>query len=196
MGDDFAIVPESEIKELKEQISSIRRNPLGPYGGQELVESINNLTKAINSLIQLFETAAEELKLEQRESELIVRKIDPLLSRIEAISEQNRKIAQGIVAVADMLEAAKIEGKTPFQQLDTSMLGAIQKQPPQQVLTAQTPPPRMPIQTSGSSPSPITPQFGQAPLSPQQPQPPSGTGIPTTPKLPPVPPPKKKGLFG
>jgi len=182
MSDDYAIVPEKEVRELKDRIESIRKNPLGPYGGQDLIESVNNLTRAINSLMTLFETAAEELKLEERESETIVRKIDPLLARIESISEQNRKIAQGVVAVADMLESAKMENKMDRPSM----------------------PPPMPEQNLTPPPSPMSPgmqniqrpqQMGQRPqMSGQMPLP-QQNAIPPM-RLPPMPPPRKKGLFG
>lgn len=185
MADDFAIVPEKEMSELKAQMDSIRRNPLGPYGGQDLIESMNNLTRAINSLMQLFQTAAEELKLEERETETITRKIDPMLARIEAISDQNRKIAQGVVAVADMLESARLEGRAPIPQ----------PKPPEQMPSFA---PQM-----RTMPSPESP-FAPAQMGPQQlsglptnlPPPPAGPRPLAGIRLPPIPPPKKKGLFG
>ena len=172
MSDDFAIVPESDIKDLKDQISSIKRNPLGPYGGQDLIEAVGNLTRAINSLMQLFETAAEELKMEERESDTIVRKIDPLLARIEAISDQNRKIAQGVVAVADMVDAMK-----PLQM-------------PAPMPRPETPPPIPSPMPMAPRPMP-SPQNMQQQMPPPPGQRPQLAGI----KLPPVPPPRKKGLF-
>ncbi|MBW3022950.1 MbeD family mobilization/exclusion protein [Candidatus Woesearchaeota archaeon] len=179
---DYAIVPEKEVNELKSQIDSIRKNPLGPYGGADLISAITNLTKAINSLMQLFETAAEELKLEEREAATIAARIDPLLKRVETISEQNRRIAQGIVAVADLLEEAKIERKAPAPKM-----------------APLTPPP---ITPSPIPPPPMPP--GSKPPAPMMAKPSTEMNLGPAPKpaapfsgmkLPPIPPPKKKGLF-
>ncbi len=74
-----------------------------------LKESIDNLNNSINSLIKLFKEATEELKMEEHDTDLIDKKISPVMKKIITLEEQNEKIARGIVAVADMLKERQIK---------------------------------------------------------------------------------------
>ena len=158
MDDDYAIVPEKEVLQMKRDLESLKRNPLsGIDSGSDLITSMNNLTRAINSLIELFQKAAEEIKLEDKSSEAIVKKVEPLFEKIDMLVDQNKKIAKGIVAVADMLEAKQEERPAPQQQ--------------------QAPYPRQPMY--GPAPMPPSPPMGAfqpQPLMPRPlpPQPPLG----------------------
>ncbi len=181
MAKDYAIVPEEEVLKLKRDVEQIKKNPFQAYATDDFIESVNNLSKAINSLINLFSAAAEEMKLEERETETIGRKMDPLFAKIDMLVDQNQKIARGIVAVADMLSTGKPawreEQPAPVQQ---------QMQPRPMMMQGPSgpmAPQRMPS---------MAPQMGQRPQMgpPSVPAPPS-PGMP----MPPMPV-KKKGLFG
>jgi len=74
-----------------------------------LKESIDSLNSSINSLIKLLRDATEELKMEEHDSEVVDKKISPILGKIKSLEEQNEKIARGIVAVADMLKERKMQ---------------------------------------------------------------------------------------
>ena len=161
MDDDYAIVPEKEVLQMKRDLESLKRNPLsGIDSGSDLITSMNNLTKAINSLIELFQKAAEEIRLEDRSSEAIVKKVEPLFEKIDMLVDQNKKIAKGIVAVADMLEAKQEE--KPMQP---------------QMQQQQAPYPRQPMY--GPAPMPPYPQMGGYP----QPQPLMPRPLPPQPPL-------------
>ncbi len=75
-----------------------------PGSRQDLQASIDNLNQSINSLISLFKEAADSLKMEERETDIVATKIDPIMEKLDMVIEQNKKIARGIVAVADMME--------------------------------------------------------------------------------------------
>ncbi len=151
MADEYALVPEKEVRRLREDIDSIKKNPLGSLGGNDLVESIKNLNAAINSLTELFKTAAEELKIEERETQTIATKVEPLLEKIDLIMDQNKKIARGIVAVADMLGGVEEEKPafSPRPPVFTSRQGPMM--PP-----SLPPPPAMPP----APPAPPAPRKG------------------------------------
>lgn len=151
MADEYALVPEKEVRRLREDIDSIKKNPLGSFGGNELVESIKNLNAAINSLTELFKTAAEDLKIEERESQTIATKVEPLIGKIDLIMDQNKKIARGIVAVADMLGGAEEESPAP-----TPRPPVFQPRPAQMMPPALPPPPAPPA----APPAPPAPRKG------------------------------------
>jgi hypothetical protein len=151
MADEYALVPEKEVRRLRDDIDAIKKNPLGSLGGNELVESIKNLNAAINSLTELFKTAAEDLKIEERESQTIATKVEPLLEKIDMIMDQNKKIARGIVAVADMIGGAE-EEKPAFSPRPP----AFQPRPAQMMPPSLPPPPSAPP----APPAPPAPRKG------------------------------------
>ncbi len=65
----------------------------------DLLESIDRLTRKINELIDLF--SAANLQMEQQDIDT------ELISKLNNIVEQNEKIAEGILAVADMAKDIK-----------------------------------------------------------------------------------------
>ena len=88
------------------------------------------LTRSMNSMLQLFSSAAEEMKLEERTESELSEKITPLINKVNNLEEQNKTIAEGLVAVADMVkdikkESGKIErGIKPKQVRSPSLFGS------------------------------------------------------------------------
>ena len=104
MADEYEIVPEREVEDLKRDVDEIKKNPLGSSpAGRELVRSIKDLTDSVNHLIALFRDAADAMKLEEKESEAIGKKLSPMLDKFNVLIDQNEKIARGIVGVADLV---------------------------------------------------------------------------------------------
>jgi hypothetical protein len=186
MAKDYAIVPEEEVLKLKSDVEKIKKNPFQAYGSEDLIESMNNLTKAINALLELFKSAAEEMKLEERETETIGRKMDPLFSKVDMLFDQNQKIARGIVAVADMLERTS-PGKPGWREEQPAPITPqpmpVQPRPP--IMPGPSGPMAPPRMTSMALPTGARPPTGGMPA-------PTAAGMP----LPPPPVAKKKGLFG
>jgi len=182
--EEYALVPQKEFFKLKRDVEAIKKNPLTGLGGEDLIASINELRNAINNLLELFKTAAEEIKLEQRESETIAQKLDPLFSKIDEIVEQNKKLAKGLVAIADLVSEIKSGKQAPPVQ---------QKPVSPQALTpapAITQKPLPPIPSTAIMPKPLPPP-PIAKISPTQPtEQTKGAPLP-----PPPAPQKKKWLF-
>ena len=108
MADDYEFIPHNDIIKLKKEIDEVKKNPFGDSRqNKTLLDAMDDLTKAINSLVDLFKVASEELKLEEHDSVLINEKISPLLRKINDLEQQNEKIAKGIVALADMMNDRK-----------------------------------------------------------------------------------------
>ena len=115
-----------------------------------LKESIDNLNNSINSLIKLFKEATEQLKMEEHDSEVVDKKISPVIQKITTLEEQNEKIARGIVAVADMLKERQIKAPVrPMQQ-------------PQQPMIR----PAMPPSSTGQPQQPAVMELGPRPFQP------------------------------
>ncbi len=114
-----------------------------------LKESIDNLNNSINSLMKLFKEATEQLKMEEHDSEVVDKKISPVMQKITTLEEQNEKIARGIVAVADMLKERQI--KTPeFRSM---------QQPQQPMIRPAMPPP-----STGQPQQPAVMELGPRPF--------------------------------
>lgn len=145
--DEYALVPEKEVKRLRDDVDEIKKNPLGSYGGKDLADNIKNLNNAISSLTELFKNAAEDLKVEERETQTIATKVEPLLEKIDMIIDQNKKIARGIVAVADMLGGVEEEEKQSFQPRPPAM-------PPRPSFAPGPMPPPMPPAAPPAPPAP------------------------------------------
>jgi len=211
----YEIMPYKEIIQLKKQIAELQQKT-GDTSSKELLNSMASLTKSMNNMLQLFSSAAEEMKLEEKTEGELSQKISPLIDKVERLEDQNKTIAEGLVAIADMVK--DMRGKKemhkplppepePFGGLDE---GLPPLEPPRptggplpyhdsvRVVTRRPMPPlggQMP-------PPPGMPPFGRPMPPPGGPMPPP-PGMPPGPDmgpLPPLPPldeePKKKGFMG
>ena len=104
--DSYEIMPYKEIVDLKKQISELK-SAVGDTSSKELLNSMANLTKTMDSMMQLFSAAAEEMKLEEKSESELSQKLGPLFEKVEKLEEQNKTIAEGLVAIADMVKEVK-----------------------------------------------------------------------------------------
>jgi hypothetical protein len=197
--EEYEILPHEEIEHLRREVEKLKKSPYGETGkGQTLLDSMERLTNSINRLVKLLEEVEEEV-IEEYE------KNKPPAHQMNKLLDQNEKIAQGIVTLADMMKKKEepVEQTPPVEQIPPA-------QPttqPEEVLT-QAPP----TQPEPTIPEQI-PDFSEAPdFSPEQ-ETPSSSPIPDSQPLgqpvenisspvshPPVddiplPPGKRKGLF-
>jgi hypothetical protein len=104
MADEpYDMVPHKEISDLKKQIKDLKSKASGSES-KDMVGSINKLTTEMNSLMGLFKSAADEMKLEEKDEHFVAKKMEPLIDKLDEIIEQNKTIAEGIVVVADTLK--------------------------------------------------------------------------------------------
>ncbi|HLD05613.1 MAG TPA: hypothetical protein VJG90_07875 [Candidatus Nanoarchaeia archaeon] len=163
--EEYELLPHHEIVRLREEVDRLKANPVSSEAAN-LVASMNKLNESIQRLIRIFEVAEKELSQEYKHS-----KTEDKLGRIVY---QNKEIAKGIIAVADLIKKRSV---TTSQTMST---------PPLSLPAAEPAPPSLepePIE----EPSPV-----QSPLEPVESEismpPPSVTATP----LPS--PEKKKGL--
>ena len=167
-GDEFEIVPKKEIEGLKKDIEGIKKDPLGSApSGQNLSGSMEKLTNSMNNMFELFKVANKEIKEEAGSLEFM-KQIGPffenLNKKMDQILEQHDKIADGIVAIADLVKQMKEENE---KRVKREVPARAAPPAPSPTPTAATPgpasaPPRMaPAPAIGQAPLP-----GRAPIMP------------------------------
>jgi len=129
-----SILPMEEIEKLKKEINNLKKSQAPDDSSDALKSSMMNLSRSINSLLQVFKQAHEDLKMDTHDAVLVTQKLDKLIERLDKIELQNEKIAKGIVAVADMVEeiqaASSIEKRSSvLHNLDTAQPQSQQTQP-------------------------------------------------------------------
>jgi len=103
--EEYAIVSKKEFMALKKELDKFKKNPLeGSETGENLQASIDNLNKSLNVMLEVFKQAAEDMKLEEHDTETVAKQMGPINEKIETLIDQNQKIAKGIVAIADMVK--------------------------------------------------------------------------------------------
>lgn len=185
--DSYDMLPHRDIADLKRQVQELqaRTQKTSP---PELVNALNAVANSMESMLRLFSEAAQELKIEQNQGpEALHRKLDEII-------EQNKTIAEGMIAVSDMVKdfVDGQKGRQPMPQqmprpkMPQQFPGAQSQQFPQDFQPSfQQPPFSQPMQDF--SPEPF-PQFNdQAPKGP--------VAMPSMP-FSEFDAPKKKGLFG
>jgi hypothetical protein len=178
MGDEeYTILPHKEIQDLKEELDKLKKNP--DLVDNSLKASIGNLNDSLGALMGVFKEATQEMRLEEGEESILNKKFVPLMEKMDLILEQNQKIAEGIVALADILKGMpervqrsvhkdlkdvrepERDSRDPWQQ-ERSERSQVPQMPSQM-------PPQMPPQMSQSSQPPYPP-WGNS----QYPYPPQG----------------------
>lgn len=183
--DSYDLLPHRQINDLKRQIDELKAKQ-DRASPKELVASMDSLTRTIGSLMDLFQKASQELKYQLKEEELASGK-DSVHEKLNRIIDQNRIIANGMVAVSDMIK--EFTKKRPMPQKPNF-------QPRPQNFPQQRP--QMPQMGQGmQQPQNPNMMFNSPPQMPQMPSPDLSQGMPDIP----MPsfeeePEKKKGLFG
>ena len=100
-GEEYEILPEKEIQELKEELRKLKEFEITPSKkmGVQLIE----LNTKLDKLLGIFEEATTALQLEEGGLSF-KEKMKPMAEKMNKILEQNSEIAQGIVAVADLVK--------------------------------------------------------------------------------------------
>jgi len=193
----YDMLPHKDIIELKKQIQNSKAEK---FSSQGLMNSVDKLTKSMDSMLRLFKEASEDLKIDEEE--------DATNKKLNEIIEQNKIIAEGMVTVSDMVKDfiekqngtnlvsnPKPSYRPPVSDFD------IQQSPPLQSPPLQSPPLQSPPLQSPPLQSPPLQSPSNQPGLPDEvpPVPPQGSVVmPSIPfsSLDEPPKPKKKGLFG
>ncbi|MBS3109117.1 hypothetical protein J4227_01140 [Candidatus Woesearchaeota archaeon] len=197
MGEDdseYELTSRKQLEDLKREIRRLKgKSPeddrearphssgkLDSSGSGSLQDSIDELNGHISELLDIFKMAKDGESEDGNSHETIMKKLDLIL-------DENRKIAKGIVSLADMMKR-QAQAPPPMPMRD---MGMQQGMPP---------PLRAPLQRVQAPPpmQGMPPQFGPPPggMPPPFDIPPALQ--PFNPGMPPPPPreEKKRGLFG
>ena len=102
---DYDIVPHNRLLELQRQVASLKKNPYGAsQEGTEMKKTMENLSKSMGDLMGIFKEAAQEMQQEDHDTNVVAKSMKPLMNKVDMLIEQNKKIARGIIAVADMVK--------------------------------------------------------------------------------------------
>ena len=172
--EEYELLPHKEIEELKQELRKLKEFEITPT--KKLSVSLLELNKKLDKLLKIFDEAQHMIKSEEV-GMTYKERMKPIIERMDKILEQNADIAEGIVAVADMVKEVK-EGKAEETEAEPEMPGMPGLGP-----EGPMPPP-------GGPPAPGVPPPGMPP--------PGAPPMPPMPQAPPAapPPPKKKRTFG
>jgi hypothetical protein len=205
----YEIMPYKEIVKLKKELEELQKKA-GEAPSRELLKSVDALTKNMDSMLNLFKSAAEEMKLEEAAPSKV--DLGPVLDKLDEISgsfedlsgkveetlTENKTIAEGVIAVSDSLNEK-------FSKLSDDIASLKKPAPPKvpglpPMVPAGPVPPGMPpgppgpggiegtISAKGQGPSRLPKAPGGLPPLPGGPAPP---GAP--PGMPPGPPGAPRG---
>ncbi len=103
-SDEYELVPSKEVQELKDELRRLKDYPISPT--KQLHSKLDDVAQKSDKLITIFEEAAHQLKVEEG-GLTYEEKLKPLLAKMNKILEQNSEIAEGIVALADIVNDLK-----------------------------------------------------------------------------------------
>lgn len=204
-GEEYELMPHEELASLRDQLRKLKSLPAEAGGHAQA--SFEELSRKMDRLIEIFTEAEHELKIEEG-AVSFKEKMAPLVSKMDKVLEQNSEIAEGVVALADILTEIKdkLEVGVIYRPEKGEQVGRPQRiaAPPRQQMPGMMPPP------PGQLP-PIMPRQGMMPpgMPGQAPgmMPPGMQGQMQPGMMPPPPrpmaplpgaypqPPRKKGLF-
>ncbi len=154
-GEDYEILPQKEIQELKNELRKLKEFEITP--SKKMQVSLVEVDAKLDKLLSIFEEAMTALQLEEGGLSF-KEKMKPVAEKMNKILEQNSEIAQGIVAVADLVRDFRDHlGKRPVIKEPT-----IEPTPPMPTPAFAQPsfpppagaPPAMPMMPPGMPPPP------------------------------------------
>jgi len=98
----YEIMPYKEIVALKKEIEELKNR--GPSSSGNVHNSLSKIAKSMDSMLELFHQAAEDLSAEESTEEKFAKKLKPVIDRLNEIIDQNKIIAEGMVAIADIIK--------------------------------------------------------------------------------------------
>jgi hypothetical protein len=162
MPDDYDLMPHRQINELKALVQNLK-NKIDTASPKELIDSMYALTRSIDSMMNLFRQAADEMKYEEKEEILSGGSEHKAINeKLDKVIEQNKIIADGMLAISDMVKdttrKAKIPQHPPQPHFQPSMR-APSFPPPKFEPSFNSAPPQPP--TPGPMPEPPLPGLGE-----------------------------------
>ncbi len=102
--EEYELLPHKDIVELREELRKMKSMP--SEAGSHASASFEELVKKMDRLTQIFEEAEKSVKLEEGAASF-KEKMAPIIEKMNTILQQNSEIAEGIVALADIMGEIK-----------------------------------------------------------------------------------------
>ena len=155
--DEYEIMPHKAVEKLKKQIDNMKKAGLtDPAQVKELQGSIQQLNSNMANMIQIFHAASEQMKGE--EEALSAPEIKMINTKLDALVDQNKKIARALVAISDMIKGpqpAKPPMTKPLPPKPTTHKTGF---PPPTVIPSFNSPPTPPLPGGKRKPAPSIPK--------------------------------------
>src|SRR3989338_8709890 len=91
-----------DISELKSELGAFKEKK--DVSAKDMHEAVNKLAQVVTDMLDVFGAAAEQMKLEEKELESEARKHEIIVSKLDKLIDQNKTIAEGMVAIVEMVK--------------------------------------------------------------------------------------------
>ena len=133
--EEYELLPHKEIEELKEELRKLKEFEITPT--KKMHVSLVELNKKLDKLLQIFDEARHEIRTEEIGLGF-KEKMKPLIEKMDKLLEQQADIAEGMVALADIVKGEKKERFGPPKMKPMRPPGM----PPRPGMPPAGPPPR------------------------------------------------------
>jgi len=105
MEDEYEIMPHRTIENIKKELDELKKKAASTesISDKSFKKSLDNLTSSINNLMFLFKEASKEMQADEEREKGSISDMGKVEKKLEELEGENKKIASGILAVADML---------------------------------------------------------------------------------------------
>lgn len=103
MDESYELAPHGDIIELKKSLEELKIK-IDKSSSTQLLDSMSYLTKSMDTMLKLFKDAAEDIDTDDHSS---------INEKLDRITEQNKVIADGMVAISGMVKGFVEEQKKP-----------------------------------------------------------------------------------
>lgn len=172
--EEYELLPHKEIEELKEELHKLKEFEITPT--KKLRVSLVELNQKLDKLLKIFDEARHEIRSEEIGLGF-KEKMKPIIEKMDKLLEQQADIAEGMVALADIVKEKKKEAVPSFNRPGLNIKQGLPESgsmPPRPALPGTMPP------------RPQAPMPGPSNLPPRPPAKPSSQ------RVPPAPPRKKR----
>jgi len=178
MDDDesYGIISYREFSNLKKDLDDIKKKA-SPDTTKQIVDSMAKLSQGMDSMLQLFKSAADELKVEESSQDQFIKYLQPLTQKVDELMEQTKVIAESMVGIVEMVKELKEENE---KHHTIHHVQHIQHHAPPMRRQAPMPPPQMRQQDEEPQDDNLPPPMDMMPSPPMrgppQPFPPQNLG--------------------
>ena len=104
-----------DISELRKELEVVKGRK--DISTKELYAAVQKLADTMSDMLEVFGTAMEQMKMEEKELESDAKKHDMIMAKLDKLIGQNKTIAEGMVAIVDMVKEKTLPAKQRQEQL-------------------------------------------------------------------------------